>query len=126
MPVIVPSVLLTVTDLATYLHRTIGAPDQAAAEDAVEFARAQVIDVVGFDPATTTDHAVTEADVSLARGIAVRIAAQAFTNPQERQGYSGPEGLSYTGSPLVVGKIMSDADRKCLVSIQCRYAPGFA
>lgn len=126
MPIVVPSALLTVTDLGTYLHRTISAADQAAAVAAVDFARAQVIDVVGFDPSTTSDYTVTEADVSLARGIAVRIAAQAFINPQDRPAYSGPEGLSYTGSPLIVGKIMGDADRKCLVSIANRYAPGFA
>lgn len=126
MPFVVPSSLLTVADLATFLHRTISAADQAAAVAAVDFARAQVIDVVGFDPSTTSDYTVTEADVSLARGIAVRIAAQAFINPQDRPAYSGPEGLSYTGSPLIVGKIMGDADRKCLVSIANRYAPGFA
>lgn len=126
MPFVVPSSLLTVADLATFLHRTISAAHQAAAEAACDFALAQVIDVVGFDPATAADYAVTDADALLAQGVAVRIAAQAFTNPQDRPSHAGPEGLSYTGSPLVVGKIMSDADRKCLVSIANRYAPGFA
>ena len=126
MPVIVPGLLLSVDDLGAYLHRTIGSADQAAAVDACTFATAAVVDVIGFDPADTTEYTVAQSDVDLARGIAVRIAAQHFTNPDQRQSYSGPEGLSYTGSPQLVGRIMTDADRKSLLSIQLRYAPGFA
>lgn len=125
MPAIVPSRLLTSGDLAAYLHAGgFSAKDAPAAEAAVSHAIAQVVDVVGFDP--TEDDTVTVADVHLAQAIAVRIAAMYFVNPQDRQSYSGPEGLSYTGSPQGVGRIMTDADRKSLVSIQLRYAPGFA
>lgn len=125
MPVIVPNALLSVADLSAYLHRTVAASDQDAAVDAVTFAVATVVDTVGFDPAETTDHEVAQSDIDLARGVAVRVAAQHFTNPEQRQSYSGAEGLSYTGSPQLVGRIMTDADRKCLLSIQLRYAPGF-
>ena len=122
----VPGLLLSADDLGAYLHRTIGAKDQPAAVDACTFAVATVVDVVGFDPAATTVYTVTQPDLDLARGVAVRIAAQHFSNPDQRQSYSGPESLSYTGSPQIVGRIMTDADRKTLLSIQLRYAPGFA
>ena len=122
----VPGLLLSTDDLGAYLHRTIGAKDQPAAVDACTFATATVVDVVGFDPAATTVYTVTQPDLDLARGVAVRIAAQHFSNPDQRQSYSGPESLSYTGSPQIVGRIMTDADRKTLLSIQLRYAPGFA
>ena len=39
---------------------------------------------------------------------------------------SGPEGLSYTASPQMLSKIMSEADRRTLLSVQLKYAPGFA
>ncbi len=125
MPVVVPGALLSLADLEAYLHRSILTSDQAAALDAITFAVATVVDVIGFDPAETTDYVVSASDVELARGVAVRVAAQHFTNPEQRQSYAGPEGLSYTGSPQLVGRIMTDADRKCLLSIQLRYAPGF-
>ena len=126
MALIVPGLLLSVADLEAYLHRQIGTADQPAAVDAVTFAVATVVDAIGFDPAATTDYVVAGTDVELARGVAVRIAAQHFTNPEQRQTYSGPESLSYTGSPQVVGRIMTEADRRTLVGIANRYAPGFA
>ena len=125
MPVIVPGLLLSVADLETYLHRSIPSADREAAVDAVTFAVATVVDAIGFNPAETADYVVSPSDVDLARGVAVRVAAQHFTNPEQRQSYAGPKGLSYTGSPQLVGRIMTDADRKCLLSIQLRYAPGF-
>ena len=125
--------LLTRSHLETHLQRTIAAADQASADAACDYAVALVADVLGFDvtSATFTDSAgvVTRpsaTDVTLARGIAVRIAAQWFTNPQDRQSYAGPEGLSYTASPQMLSKLMSEADRRTLVGIQLRHAPGFA
>lgn len=125
--------LLTRSHLETHLQRTISAADQASADAACDYAAALVADVLGFDvtSATFTDSAgvVTRpsaTDVTLARGIAVRIAAQWFTNPQDRQSYAGPEGLSYTASPQMLSKLMSEADRRTLVGIQLRHAPGFA
>jgi hypothetical protein len=126
MPLIVPGLLLSVADLETYLRRSLSAKDEGSAIDAVTFAIATVVDAIGFDPAATTDYAVAGSDIDLARGVAVRIAAQHFTNPEQRQSYSGPESLSYTGSPQVVGRIMTEADRRTLVGIANRYAPGFA
>lgn len=117
--------LLTVTDLETHLHRTISATDDPAAQGAVTFATALVTDAVGFD-LIDGDYTVSAADIDLARGVAVRIAAQHFTNPEDRQSYSGPEGLSFTASPQMLSRLMSEADRRTLVGIQLRYAPGFA
>ena len=125
--------LLTRAHLEAHLQRTISAADQPSADAACDYATALVADVLGFDvtSATFTDSAgvVTRpsaTDVTLARGIAVRIAAQWFTNPQDRQSYAGPEGLSYTASPQMLSKLMSEADRRTLVGIQLRHAPGFA
>ena len=125
MPIPVEGGLLTVTDLETHLHRTISATDDPAALAAVTFATALVTDAVGFD-LIDGDYTVSAADLDLARGVAVRIAAQHFTNPEDRQSYSGPEGLSFTASPQMLSRLMSEADRRTLVGIQLRYAPGFA
>lgn len=125
MPIPVEGGLLTVTDLETHLHRAIAVKDDDSAQAAVDFAVALVGDVVGFD-VTGDDYDVTDADVLIVKAIAVRIAAQWFTNPEDRASYSGPEGLSYTASPQMLSKIMSEADRRTLVSVQMRYAPGFA
>ena len=125
MPVPTSDPLLTVTDLETHLHSAgISVKDEPAADAAVTFAVALVRDAVGFD-VTGDEFEVSPSDVILARGIAVRIAAQWFTNPQDRASYSGPEGLSFTASPQMLSKIMSEADRRTLVGVQLRYAPGF-
>ena len=116
--------LLTIANLETFLHRTIGAKDLASAQASIDTAIAHVHDVLGFDIMGDA-YAVAAPDIALARAVGVRIAAQDFTNPEDRQSYSGPEGLSYVSSPQVLSKIMSDADRKCLLGIQLRYAPGF-
>lgn len=125
MPIPVEGGLLTVTDLETHLHRAIAAKDEDSSQAAVDFAVALVGDVVGFD-VTGTEYTVADADVLIVKAIAVRIAAQWFTNPEDRASYSGPEGMSYTASPQMLSKIMSEADRRTLVSVQMRYAPGFA
>ncbi len=125
MPIPVEGGLLTVTDLETHLHRAIAVKDDDSAQAAVDFAVALVGDVVGFD-VTGDDYDVTDADLLIVKAIAVRIAAQWFTNPEDRASYSGPEGMSYTASPQMLSKIMSEADRRTLVSVQMRYAPGFA
>lgn len=126
MPLPVEGGLVTVTDLENYLHRTIATKDDPAAQSAVDFAAALVGDVVGFDVIATTDYTVTDADVLIVKAIALRIAAQWFTNPEDRASYAGPEGLSYTSSPQMLSRIMSEADRRTLVGVQLRYAPGFA
>jgi len=125
MPIPTPDALLTVTHLETHLHRTIAAKDEDSAAQAVLFAADLVTDVVGFD-VTDTDYAVTDADVRLVRAIGVRVAAQWFTNPEDRQSYAGPEGLSYTSSPQMLSRIMGEADRRTLLGVQLKYAPGIA
>jgi hypothetical protein len=127
--------LLTRSHLETHLQRTISAADQASADAACDYAVAMVNQRLGFDPctATFTDDTTTPAttvrvgadDVTAARAVAVRIAAQWFTNPQDRSSYAGPEGLSYVASPQLLSKLMSDADRVVLETIQLRYNPGF-
>jgi len=99
------------------------------------FARAFVVQRIGFDPATATvtDYTVDppvqttcdDEDILVARAVALRIAAQWFTNPQDRASYSGPEGLSYTASPQMLSKILSEADRVVLEMVQLKYNPGF-
>lgn len=118
--------LLTVAHLEDYLHRTIATKDDPAAQAAVDYATALVVDTVGFDVARTTAYDVDPSDVQVVRGIALRIAAQWFTNPEDRASYAGPEGLSYTASPQMLSRIMSEADRRTLVSVQLKYAPGIA
>ncbi len=127
--------LLTRAHLEAHLQRTIAAADQASADAACDYAVAMVNQRLGFDPctATFTDDTTTPAttvrvgadDVTAARAGAVRIAAQWFTNPQDRSSYAGPEGLSYVASPQLLSKLMSDADRVVLETIQLRYNPGF-
>ena len=101
MPLPVEGGLVTVTDLENHLHRTISTKDDPAAQ---------------ADPN----------DLLIVKGIALRIAAQWFTNPEDRAQYAGPEGLSYTASPQMLSRIMGEADRRTLTSVQIRYAPGFA
>lgn len=127
MPILSPGSLLSSADLQTHLRvkPITNATDRASAEAAVRFAVAAIADVLGFDPEDGV-HDLTDRDIDLLQGVGARIAAQSFTNPQDRQAFSGPEGLSYSGSPQVVGRIMSEADRRTLVSVQLRYAPGFA
>ena len=125
MPLPVEDGLVTVTDLENHLHRTISTKDDPAAQAAVDFATALVWDVVGFD-VTGDDYMIAPNDLLIVKSIALRIAAQWFTNPEDRAQYSGPEGMSYTASPQMLSRIMSEADRRTLVSVQLRYAPGFA
>ena len=136
MPIPVPGQLFSVDLLEEYLQRTIAAKDEASATAAVDFARAFVVQRIGFDPATAvvTDYTVDpvdtnascdDEDILAARGVALRIAAQWFTNPQDRASYAGPEGLSYTASPQMLSRILSEADRVVLEMIQLKYNPGF-
>jgi len=136
MPVVVPDALITVDLLEEYLHQQIAAKDASSAAAAVEFARAFVVQRIGFDPATATvtdytvdppvsGQPVDDEDILAARGVALRIAAQWFTNPQDRASYSGPEGLSYTASPQMLSRILSEADRVVLELVQLKYNPGF-
>ena len=125
MPIPVEGGLVTVTDLENHLHRTISATDDTAAQSAVDFAAALVWDMVGFD-VVDTDYEVTDNDILVVKGVALRVAAQWFTNPEDRQSYAGPEGLSYTASPQMLSRIMSEADRRTLIGVQLRYAPGIA
>ena len=125
MPLPVEGGLVTVTDLENHLHRTIATKDDPAAQAAVDFATALVWDVVGFD-VTGDDYTIEANDLQIVKGIALRIAAQWFTNPEDRAQYAGPEGLSYTASPQMLSRIMGEADRRTLTSVQIRYAPGFA
>ena len=125
MPLPVEGGFVTVTDLENHLHRTISTKDDPAAQAAVDFATALVWDVVGFD-VTGDDYTIEANDLQIVKGIALRIAAQWFTNPEDRAQYAGPEGLSYTASPQMLSRIMGEADRRTLVSVQMRYAPGFA
>ncbi len=135
MPVVVPDALITVDLLEEYLQRQIAAKDASSAAAAVEFARAFVVQRIGFDPATATVTDYTQdppvqttcddEDILVARGVALRIAAQWFTNPQDRASYAGPEGLSYTASPQMLSRILSEADRVVLELVQLKYNPGF-
>ena len=62
----------------------------------MDFATALVWDVVGFD-VTGDDYTIDPNDLLIVKGIALRIAAQWFTNPEDRAQYAGPEGLSLHG-----------------------------
>lgn len=123
--VIAGPALLTVDDLATHLHSTgFTAKDLPAAQAAVDYACEQVVLRLGFDLFDPV-RAVSASDITNARGVALRIAAQWFGNPQDRANFSGPEGMAYTPSPQVLSRILSDADRVTLEMIQLRYAAGF-
>lgn len=126
MALIVPDApLITVDDLAVYLHRSGFDPrDLPAAEAAVREACGLVLQRLGFDP-FDVDFAMSPHDLDAARAVAKRVAAQHFTNPEQRQSYAGPDGLSYAGATVLVGKIMTEADRVVLEALNLRYAPGF-
>ena len=126
MPILVPGSLLTVTDVQTYLRLKplTNAADKASAEAAVASARALVVQRLGFDPEDgVTD--VADTDFEAIRAVAVRVAALMLTNPQDRQTFAGPEGLSYAGSPQVVGRMMSEADRVVLQMVALKHSVNF-
>lgn len=118
------SQLLTVQDLADYLHLSgFSAADIPAAEAAVDEAVALVVQRLGFDPVTEKD--VADADLVALHAVCKRVAAQHFRNPEQRQSFSGPDGLSYAGSPQIVGKLLTEADRVVLEIVSLRYDCGF-
>ena len=59
----------------------------------MDFATALVWDTLGFD-VTGDDYTIDANDLLIVKGIALRIAVQWFTNPEDRATYSGPEGMS--------------------------------
>ena len=104
MPLPVEGGLVTVTDLENHLHRTISTKDDPAAQAAVDFATALVWDVVGFD-VTGDDATIRRTTCRLSRGIALRIAAQWFTNPEDRRSTPGRKVCPYTASPQMLSRI---------------------
>lgn len=114
---------LAVSDLETHLGRTFAVADSDTAEAAVAAAVALIDHYLGFDIEAQTD--VTAGDIAVCTAVGTRIAAQWFTNPQDRASYSGPEGLSYTSSPQMLSRILSEADRVVLEMVQLKYNPGF-
>ncbi len=124
MAYIVPDTLISRADLEAYLGRSIGAADQESADAAVIAATAMVNAFLGFDVVTAT--LVDATDLAACSGVAVRCAAQWFTNPQDRASYAGPEGLSFTASPQMLSQIMSAADRATLLGVQLKQQPGIA
>jgi hypothetical protein len=65
-------------------------------------------------------------DLAVSQAVALRIAAQWFTNPQDRASYSGPEGLAFTAAPQMLAQIMSAQDRATLLGVQLANEPGIA
>jgi hypothetical protein len=124
MPYVVPATLISRASLEDYLGRTISAADQDSADAAVNAATAMVNAFLGFD--VVDADLVDGTDLAVCSGVAVRCAAQWFTNPQDRQSFSGPEGLAFTASPQMLSQIMSAADRATLLGVQLKQAPGFA
>lgn len=114
---------LAVSDLEAHLGRSLGAADETSAEAAVAAAVALIDHYLGFDIEAQDD--VTAGDIAVCTAVGARVAAQWFTNPQDRASYSGPEGLSYTSSPQMLSRILSEADRVVLEMVQLKYNPGF-
>ena len=111
---------ITRDDLALELRTTITAADYGAADAACNDAWACVLTYLGADPASLT---LDTWQVTVAQKVAKRVAARFFTNPLDRQAYSGPEGLSYTQAPLVSARILTPDERAMLDDIGF---PGFA
>lgn len=120
----VSDTLISRADLEAYLGRTISSADQESADAAVNAATAMVNAYLGFD--VVDADLVDATDLAVCSGVAVRCAAQWFTNPQDRSSYSGPEGLSFTASPQMLSRIMSEADRATLLGVQLKQQPGIA
>lgn len=115
---------LAVSDLEAHLGRTLGAADETSAEAAVAAAVALIDHYLGFDIESQTD--VTAGDIAVCTAVGARVAAQWFTNPQDRASYAGVEGMSWTAAPSMLAAHMAPADRIALQGLQHKYAPGFA
>jgi hypothetical protein len=115
---------LAVSDLEAHLGRTLGAADETSAEAAVAAAVALIDHYLGFDIEAQDD--VAAGDIAVCTAVGARIAAQWFTNPQDRASYSGVEGMSWTASPQMLSAHMAPADRIALHGLQMKFAPGIA
>lgn len=115
---------LAVSDLETHLGRTFAVADSDTAEAAVAAAVALIDHYLGFDIEAQTD--VTAGDIAVCTAVGTRIAAQWFTNPQDRASYNGVEGMSWQAAPQMLAAHMAPADRIALHGLQNKYAPGIA
>ena len=107
-------------DLALELRTAIVAADYDAADAACADAWACICTYLGADPAALT---LDPWQVGAAQKVAKRVAARFFTNPLDRSAFSGPEGMSYTTSPLVSSRLLTPDERAMLDALG---APGFA
>ena len=117
--------LLSVAELETFLHRTVASRDTAAAQFCCDLADALVTDVIGFS-IMAANITARPTDILVVKAVAVRVAMTLFTNPEDRASFAGPDGMSFTPSPQILSRLISESDRRTLVSVQLNYAPGVA
>lgn len=110
MPIPTPGVLAapTVDELGVELQQSIPASKHDAAQSACSDAMVCALSYLGQvdDPETLGANGI-----AVVRKVAKRIAVRFFTNPQDRASYSGPDGLSYTMSPNVSARILTQDER---------------
>lgn len=95
--------LIEVADLEAHMGRSIAQDDLAIALEAIRSASGAVLHAAGRET-PWPDGAMPE----IARTICLRCAQRMLTNPEQRQSFAGPEGLSFSGSPV---RILTQEER---------------
>lgn len=104
--------LVTADELGQHMGRAIAEDAQADADEAIKAASA----AVNHAAQRTGDDAWTADTVpGIARLTCLRSAARLLNNPEQRTTYTGPEGLSYSGSP---SSILSKEERGDLAAFR--------
>lgn len=107
--------IVTPEELSLFLQTSITSESNtAAAEQAANLASGAVNAYCGRHQ-SPWDVDTAPAPVKL---VALRLAARLYENPTQRTAYSGPEGLSFSGSPV---RILTDDEREALGEFRARH-----
>lgn len=110
--------LVDKADLEVHMGRLIADDDEAIALEAIRSASGAVLHAAGRETAWP-DGAMPE----IARTICLRCAQRMLTNPEQRQSFAGPDGLSFSGSPT---RILTQEERDDLAQYGPRVRRGRA
>lgn len=98
--------LVDKADLEVHMGRLIADDDEAIALEAIRSASGAVLHAAGRE--TPWPEGVMP---EIARTICLRCAQRMLTNPEQRQSFAGPDGLSFSGSPT---RILTQEEREDL------------
>jgi hypothetical protein len=100
--------ILTLADLEATIQQTvIGEQEELNAQSAIDDASAIVNAYCERVADPWDDSTAPLAAVVVAK----RLASRLYLNPQQRTSYSGPEGLTFTGTPV---RLLTDDEREAL------------